>query len=76
MNQHIVDFEHYIDGVSPVSLNKSCYCKILGLHRVSYAQIKSGKRPLLRYVHLHMDSIMQMPKSTVKKIIIERTTND
>lgn len=69
INQTLLRFEQR------TKLGPTYAARLLGLAYVTYAQCKSGARPLQTYHERHVEALLLLPAATLNKLI-ERHANN
>jgi hypothetical protein len=70
MNKVLVAFEK-ATGLGPTRA-----ARLLGVAYVTYAQVRSGARPLQKYHARHMECLLLLPRTTLDKLIKEYVDGD
>lgn len=70
MNKVLVNFEKAI-GLGPTKA-----ARLLGVAYVTYAQVRSGARPLQKYHARHIECLLVMPRVTLAKLIEEHVNGN
>lgn len=65
MNKALLHFEQ-ATGLGPTKA-----ALLLGVAYVTYAQVRSGARPLQKYHARHMEAILLLPQATLRRLIQE-----
>ena len=63
-NQVLIEFEQHAD------LGPTYVARLLGMAYSSYAQIRSGDRPLQRYTKRHIEALRLLPPDTLHELIV------
>lgn len=70
MNKALLHFEQ-ATGLGPTKA-----ALLLGIAYVTYAQVRSGSRPLQKYHARHMEALLLLPPSTLRRLIKEHVHGD
>jgi hypothetical protein len=70
MNKALLHFEQ-ATGLGPTKA-----ARLLGVAYVTYAQVRSGARPLQKYHARHMEVILLLPPAALRKLIQEHVHGD
>ena len=65
MNQELIDFEKH------TQLGPTFACELLGMAYSTYAQVRSGARPIQTYTRRHLQVIYMLRKADLEKLIKE-----
>lgn len=69
MNETLIRFEQHT-RLGPVAT-----ARLLGYSYSTYAQYRSGLRPLQRYAARHVEAVMLLPRRTLDRLIKEHVFN-
>lgn len=65
VNKVLLGFEKH------TQLGPTFACQLLGVAYPTYAQVRSGSRPLQKYTQRHIEALMLLPPETLQSLIQE-----
>lgn len=63
MNEQLLRLEEAI------GLGSTYASRLLGMQYITYAQIRNGSRPLMKYHERHIEALLLLPKATLARLI-------